>query len=260
MKKAIYQSFVELSGNRLNSYLLKSFTKSKASKFINKSFVKVYNINEAEMEKPLHQYGSLQELFVRNLKEDARIINKEPKSIVSPVDGIMANVGQITENCSFHVKNQDYSLVEMLGNKNRAEKYKEGTYIILYLSPSHYHRIHTPVSGTVVGKWALGNKSYPVNELGLQLGKRPLSKNYRIITEIRMENGKHYSLVKVGAMNVNSIHPTFKGDNVRKGEEIGYFSFGSTVVLLFEKGTIHLDDSLTVPMDVQVGLKIGTFN
>ncbi|QOY36234.1 phosphatidylserine decarboxylase [Anaerobacillus isosaccharinicus] len=259
MKKAIYQSFVELSGNRFNSYLLKAFTESKMSKVINKSFVKVYNLNEAEMEKPLHQYGSLQELFVRNLKSDARVIDKSLDSIVSPVDGILADVGQITENCTFHVKNQDYSLVEMLGNKNRAEKYKEGTYIILYLSPSHYHRIHTPVSGTVVGKWALGNKSYPVNELGLKLGKRPLSRNYRLITEVRLNNGKHYSLVKVGAMNVNSIHPTFTGDTVNKGDEIGYFSFGSTVVLLFEKDTIDLDPKVKIPMDVQVGMKIGSF-
>lgn len=259
MKKAIYQSFVELSGNRFNSYLLKAFTKSKMSKIINKSFVKVYNINEAEMEKPLDHYESLQELFVRNLKSDARNIDQSLDSIVSPVDGVLADVGQITENCSFHVKNQDYSLVEMLGNKNRAEKYKEGTYIILYLSPSHYHRIHTPVSGTVVGKWALGNKSYPVNELGLKLGKRPLSRNYRLITEVRLNNGKHYSLVKVGAMNVNSIHPTFTGDSVSKGDEIGYFSFGSTVVLLFEKDTIKLEPSVKVPMDVQVGMKIGTF-
>lgn len=259
MKKVIYQSFVELSGNRFNSYLLKAFTKSKMSKVINKSFVKVYNINEAEMEKPLDHYESLQELFVRNLKSDARNIDQSLDSIVSPVDGVLADVGQITEDCSFHVKNQDYSLVEMLGNKNRAEKYKEGTYIILYLSPSHYHRIHTPVSGTVVGKWALGNKSYPVNELGLKLGKRPLSRNYRLITEVRLNNGKHYSLVKVGAMNVNSIHPTFTGDSVSKGDEIGYFSFGSTVVLLFEKDTLKLEPSVKVPMDVQVGMKIGTF-
>ncbi len=259
MKKKIYQSFVELSGNRFNSYLLKAFTKSKISKILNKSFVKVYNIDEKEMEKPLHEYKSLQELFIRNLKDEARPIDQGPNSVVSPVDGILANVGEITDKCTFHVKNQDYSLSEMLGNKKRAEKYKNGTYIILYLSPSHYHRIHTPVSGTVVGKWALGNKSYPVNELGLKLGKRPLSKNFRFITEVRLHNEKHYALVKVGAMNVNSIHPTFKGDEVEKGKEMGYFSFGSTVVLLFENNTITLVDSIKTPMDVKVGMKIGSF-
>ncbi|RXI99986.1 phosphatidylserine decarboxylase [Anaerobacillus alkaliphilus] len=258
MKKAIYQSLIELSGNRFNSYLLKNFTKSKVSKYINKSFVKTYNINEAEMEKPLHQYGSLQELFVRNLKEGARSIDETPNSIVSPVDGILADIGKINENSAFHVKDQDYSLVEMLGNKKRAEKYNEGIYIILYLSPSHYHRIHTPFSGTVVGKWAMGNKSYPVNELGLRLGKRPLSRNYRLITEVRLSNDKHYSVVKVGALNVNSIHPTFKGDSLKKGEELGYFSFGSTVVLLFEKDTLQIDPSVKAPMDVLVGMKIGS--
>lgn len=258
MKKAIYQSLVELSGNRLNSYLLKSFTKSKASKLINKSFVKAFNINESEMEKPLHEYESLQELFIRNLKEGSRVIDEEPTSFISPVDGVLADIGQITEECSFLVKNQQYSLVEMLGSEKRAQKYKQGTYIILYLSPSHYHRIHTPFSGTVVGKWALGNKSYPVNELGLSLGKRPLSKNYRLLTEVRLNNGKHYCLVKVGALNVNSIHSTFKGDSLKKGEELGYFSFGSTVVLLFENNLFEPASSITTPMDVKVGMKIGT--
>lgn len=259
MKKAIYQSFIELSGNRFHSNLLKTFTKSKMSKLINKSFVKIYNINELEMEKPLDEYGSLQELFVRNLKVDAREIDEDPKSVVSPVDGILADVGQVTEECAFHVKNQDYSLEEMLGNKKTTEKYKQGTYIILYLSPSHYHRIHTPVSGTIVGRWALGSKSYPVNALGLKLGKRPLSKNYRLITEVRLANAKHYALVKVGALNVNSIHPTSSKKAIKKGEEMAYFSFGSTVVLLFEKDFLTLDSAVKAPMEVQVGMKIGTY-
>lgn len=230
------------------------------SKFLNRSFVKTFNINEEEMEKPLHQYESLQELFVRNLKEGARVIDEEPINIISPVDGILANFGKITQNCTFYVKDQDYNIFEMLGNKKRAEKYQNGTYMILYLSPSHYHRIHTPFSGTVVGNWALGNKSYPVNELGLKFGKRPLSKNYRFITEVRLSSEKHYAVVKVGAMNVNSIHPTYKGKNIKKGEELGYFSFGSTVVLLFEQDTIELDPSIKAPMDVTVGMKIGMIN
>lgn len=259
MKKAIYQSLIELSGNRFHSSLLKTFTKSKMSKLINKSFVKMYNINELEMEKPLDQYDSLQELFVRNLKEDARKIDEDPNSVVSPVDGILASIGEITQHSTFHVKNQDYSLEEMLGNKKTAEKYKQGTYIILYLSPSHYHRIHTPASGTIVGRWALGSKSYPVNALGLKLGKRPLSRNYRLITEVRLANAKYYALVKVGALNVNSIHPTSSKKAVKKGEEMAYFSFGSTVVLLFEKGFIKLDSAVTAPMDVQFGMKIGTY-
>ncbi|OIJ16651.1 phosphatidylserine decarboxylase [Anaerobacillus alkalilacustris] len=258
MKKAIYQSLIELSSNRMNSFLLKSFTESKMSKIVNKSFVKVFNIDEAEMEKPLHQYSSLQELFIRNLKEDARIIDPHPNSMISPVDGILADVGHITEHCTFHVKNQDYSLMEMLGNTQRAEKYKEGTYIILYLSPSHYHRIHTPYTGTIVARWALGNKSYPVNELGLRLGKRPLSRNYRLMTEVKMKNNKHYTLVKVGAMNVNSIHPTHTKTEIKKGDEMAYFTFGSTVILLFEKDTIQLEEKIKAPIDVKVGMKIGS--
>ena len=96
MKKTLYQSFVELSGNRFHSSLLKTFTKSKLSKGLNKSFVKMYNINELEMEKPLNEYGSLQELFVRNLKKGARKIHEDPHAVVSPVDGILADIGEIS--------------------------------------------------------------------------------------------------------------------------------------------------------------------
>lgn len=228
------------------------------SRFVNKSFVKAYKINQEEMEKPLRQYKSLHELFVRNLKADARQINKESNSIISPVDGLIADIGEISSKCSFHVKNQYYSIVDMLGSAEKAKKYINGTYIILYLSPSDYHRIHTPVSGTVVGSWALGNKSYPVNETGLTLGKKPLTRNYRLITELEVHDRKRVAVVKVGALNVNSIHTTYETEQLKKGEEIAYFSFGSTVILLFEHDTLCVDENIHVPTYVKVGMKIGT--
>lgn len=260
MKKVIYRSFVELSNNKFQSYILKKFTTSKMSKIVNKSFVKAYKINEDEMEKPLHQYKSLHELFIRNLVPDARQINEEGNSIVSPVDGLIADIGVVSPECTFHVKNQYYSLEEMLGKHEKAKRYMNGTYIILYLSPRDYHRIHTPFSGKVVESWTLGNKSYPVNEMGLKLGKRPLSRNYRLITDVLVNSNKHAAIVKVGALNVNSIHTTYKDRELVKGEEIGYFSFGSTVILLFEKGLITMDPNIKAPVQVKLGMKIGTLN
>ncbi len=229
------------------------------SRFVNKSFVKAYKINQDEMEKPLKNYKSLHELFVRNLKADARKINEETNSIVSPVDGLIADLGTIASDCSFYVKNQHYSIREMLGSDDHAIKYMGGTYIILYLSPSDYHRIHTPISGTVVGSWTLGNKSYPVNEIGLKLGKKPLARNYRHITELEVQGGRKLAIVKVGALNVNSIHTTYEDEQLQKGKELAYFSFGSTVILLFEKDTFSVDDKIRVPTYVKVGMKIGTF-
>lgn len=257
MKKQLYRAFVELSGNRVNSHLLRTFTTSRLSKGINRSFTKAYNLNTEEMEKPLHEYKSLHELFTRRLKEGTRPIDADEHALVSPVDGVLAHVGPLNEQSAFRVKGQDYTLDEMLGSKVKSQLYCGGTFVILYLSPSHYHRIHSPISGRVLERWYLGKKSYPVNQQGLEYGKRPLSKNYRHITEIDV-NKKHMAIVKVGALNVNSIEITHHDEEVTKGAEIGYFTFGSTVILLFEKGLVDLDPQLQCPADVKVGMRIGT--
>ncbi|WP_078428879.1 phosphatidylserine decarboxylase [Alkalihalobacterium alkalinitrilicum] len=257
MKKQLYRAFVELTGNRFNSHLLRTFTTSRLSKGVNRSFTKVYNLKTEEMEKPLHEYKSLHELFTRRLKEGTRPIDLNQHALVSPVDGVLAHVGSLNEQSAFRVKGQDYTLQEMLGSTEKSQVYCGGTFVILYLSPSHYHRIHSPISGRVLERWQLGNKSYPVNRQGLQYGKRPLSKNYRLITEVEVHH-KRAAIVKVGALNVNSIHLTHDGKNVEKGKEIGYFSFGSTVILLFEHGLVELDPQLQCPTEVKVGMRIGT--
>ena len=257
MKKAIYRSFVELTANKANSYLLRKFTASPISKTFVKSFAKTYKLNEKEMEKPLKEYHNLQELFTRRLKKGSRTIDERLFHITSPVDGILASAGKVTENKSFVIKGQEYSLDEMLGNKSEGKKYSNGYFLIFYLSPRHYHRIHSPISGQIVKQWALGSKSYPVNEQGLKYGKRPLSRNYRLITEINKGN-KHMAMVKVGALNVNSIHTVHVTNTIEKGEEIAYFTFGSTVVLLFEENMFTLNSELIIPTEIEVGKSIGT--
>ena len=91
----------------------------------------------------------------------------------------------------------------MLGNEERAQRYAGGTYMVIYLSPSHYHRIHSPLSGSVIERFVLGRKSYPVNAAGMEYGKNHCQ-NYRSVTEVNSD-GEHMALVKVGAMFVNSI-------------------------------------------------------
>lgn len=257
MKKALFRCFVELTGNRIISFLLRKFTTSKLSKIINASFVKIYNINVNEMEKDLHDYESLHCLFTRKLKPGLRPVDNRANSIVSPVDGIIAETGIIDDRVSFFVKGQTYQLAELFGSTEKSNKYKGGIYIILYLSPSHYHRIHSPISGEIIDQWSLGKRSYPVNSLGLKYGKRPLSTNYRIITEMKTK-GVHIAVVKVGALNVNSIHLTNQYDHLKKGEEMGYFSFGSTVILLFEKDAVSLEP-IKIPSEIKQGMAIGYF-
>lgn len=258
MKKKLYRLFVELSNSPVHSLILKKFTQSKLSKPITKSFVKTYKINEEEMEYPLEQYESLQQLFIRRLKKGTRPIDVDSKAIVSPVDGVLAKVGQITSESSFFVKGQDYSLEEMLGSKEDAVKYKGGMFYLFYLSPSHYHRIHSPVNGEIEKQWQLGSRSYPVNQSGLKYGRRPLSRNYRLISEVKVDSS-HVAIVKVGALNVNSIHTTHETNHLEKGEEMAYFSFGSTVILLFEEGMIE-SDVKEVPAEMTVGSRIATLH
>ncbi|MFJ8527964.1 phosphatidylserine decarboxylase [Bacillus sp. NPDC094106] len=257
MQRRLYRLMIELTNGRFTSYMLRKFAQSRLSSMIIPSYAKVFQLNQDEMEKDLKEYRTLHELFTRKLKEGKRTIDAEPLNIVSPVDGVFADSGPIEETKTFDIKGKRYSIVDMLGNEERAKRYAGGTYMVIYLSPSHYHRIHSPLSGSVTERFVLGRKSYPVNAVGMKYGKEPLSKNYRSVTEVDSE-GQHMALVKVGAMFVNSIELLHERNTVQKGEEMAYFTFGSTVVLLFEKGMIETVSTLMSGQELRVGEKIAT--
>ena len=258
VKKLMFKWLVELTGNQTSSKILKTFTASKWSRYLNASFAKVNRINTDEMEKPLHEYTSLQALFTRKLKEGVRTVDRSPRTIVSPVDAVVTSFGKVSHSQSFLVKGQSYKLEEIFGGEKRANVYKNGTYFIFYLSPAHYHRIHSPVNGTIREQWTLGNSSYPVNNIGLTYGSKPLSTNYRLITTINHQDSQ-IAVVKVGALNVNSIHLTHEQSELKKGEEVAYFSFGSTVILFIEKDDFHISANIRKNMNIQYGTAIGVF-
>ena len=258
MIQGLYRLMIELTNGRWTSVILRRFARSSVSRLMIPSFTRIYQLNQEEMEKGLSEYPTLHDLFVRTLKKEARKIDKSDDAVVSPVDAVIEDVGSINETSDIVVKGKTYSIEEMLGDSQLLSKYLHGTYMILYLSPSHYHRIHSPVNGIVTKQWTLGSKSYPVNKLGLKYGIRTLAKNYRVITEVKTESG-HVAIVKVGAMFVNSIETTHKGSELEKGGEIAYFSFGSTVVLLFEKNIFQIDSNIHTPKEIKVGERIGVF-
>ena len=90
-------------------------------------------------------------------------------------------------NDTFMSKNQSYSLTKIFGDKKERRFIKMVIIIILYLSPSHYHHFHFPISGTIISRYALGSISYPVNNLGLRLGNSPFSTNHRLISELETD-------------------------------------------------------------------------
>lgn len=225
---------------------------------MNKSFVKVYKVNIEEMEKPLQEYSSLQALFTRKLKEGSRPIDQSANAVVSPIDGVLSDFGKVSEQDTFVVKGQEYNIKAMFGKKDTEKVFQNGWFFIFYLSPTDYHRIHSPIDGLIEDQWSCGGKSYPVNDLGMKYGNKPLSTNYRLISLLTAEKGK-VAIIKVGALNINSIHPTHEHATIKQGSEMGYFSFGSTVVLFIGQGDFKIEESLTSEMKINYGQKIGSF-
>jgi phosphatidylserine decarboxylase len=163
MIQGFYRLLIELTNGRWTSGILRRFARSRVSRFVVPSFAKIYHLNQEEMEKGLSEYSTLHDLFVRTLKKEAREIDKSKNAVVSPVDAVIEDVGPIKETSDILVKGKTYSIEEMLGDHELLAKYLNGTYMVLYLSPSHYHRIHSPVNGIVTKQWTLGSKTSPVN-------------------------------------------------------------------------------------------------
>lgn len=253
MKEKLYQGLIELTNGKQSSNILQTIAKAKWSKRIIPSYMKVYDINLEEVSKKPQQFSSLHDFFTRELLEDARPIAQSPSTFASPVDAKIESFGRIEWDMTFQVKRKPYALQDLLGNDERATKYIDGYYVVFYLSPADYHRIHSPIDGKVLRQYTLGNKSYPVNKLGLTYGKKPISHNYRQVTELKLADGKQVAFIKVGATFVNSIVLTNRSEHWKKGQEVGYFSFGSTVVMLFEKDSIEFTENVVKGSAIRMG-------
>lgn len=258
MKEKIYQSLIELSNGKLSSKILQRVAQSGVSKNFVRSYSNIYGINLKEVSKSAEQFTSLHDFFIRQLKNDVRPIDQTANMFASPVDAKIEAFGQIVDGMTYTVKNKPYSLADLLGSEAQAKRYENGQYIVFYLSPADYHRIHSPIDGEVTRQYVLGQKSYPVNQMGLQYGKKPLSHNYRMISEIEYDQSHSVAFIKVGATFVNSIKLTNITTNWRKGEEIGYFAFGSTVVMLFEEGAIGFNSNVAYGQMIKMGEAFAT--
>lgn len=250
MRKKIYQRSIELTNGPFTSGMIRQFAQSPVSRWMIPSYIRTYKIDTADVGKSLDSFSTLHDFFIRQLKTESRPIADE--AVVSPVDGKIEIAGKLHDGIRFLVKGQQYSLKDLLGSEELAQVYQNGQYIVLYLSPADYHRIHSPATGTLHRQFVLGKKSYPVNQAGLSFGKAPISGNYRLITELETEFGPML-VVKVGAMFINSIELTKTGADWEKGEEVAYFSFGSTVVLFFEEDSVRFTENVQDGKRVKVG-------
>jgi phosphatidylserine decarboxylase len=240
MKKETYRLIMDLTHNPFYTSVLKGFASSSLSKPFIRRFSNTYGINIAEAEKPIGEYKTLQEFFSRSLKESSRPVSPINNSVASPVDGDLTAAGNIDAYDTFLVKGKVHDLYTLLRREDKVKRYSGGDFGVFYLSPQDYHRIHSPLDGEVISRWALGEYSEPVNSLAFKFGVQPLASNYRLITEIYTSFG-YVCIVKVGALNVNSVKYTHLSRMLEKGEEFASFGFGSSVIVLFEPGSIEIN-------------------
>jgi phosphatidylserine decarboxylase len=192
------------------------------------------------------EFNSFNDFFTRKLKNNARPVDTNSTVAVSPADGkilAFANIG----NSDFIIKGYRFNVVSFLNNARLAEKYLDGTLVIIRLAPFDYHRFHFPMSGSVSPITRIEGDYYSVNPLALRKMAEIFCLNKREFTIISNPLFGDVVMSEVGATMVGSIVQTYAGSFVKKGEEKGYFKFGgSTVVLLFEKNKIRIDEDLLI--------------
>jgi phosphatidylserine decarboxylase len=254
-----YRLLTELSSRKTISHFTGFLAKSPISKRFIPHFAKTYGINLTEAEKEINEYQSINDFFTRRLKKGLRPVDPSENAIVSPVDAVITGIGEVDEGTILSIKGQLYTILDLLGEQEETERYKHGKYVVLYLSPTDYHRIHSPIGGELVRSRHIPGKVYPVNDFGLKNMKKVLSRNERLISYIRNDETQ-VAIIKVGALNVSSIRMSdhVTTNTLEKGQELAYFEFGSTVILLFENDAVEFAEGLKEGDRVYMGTVIAT--
>lgn len=204
----------------------------------------------SEVLKDVDQFKNFNEFFYRELKPGARPASapNNPKIIVSPADCRSVVFNSIDEATKIWIKGRDFSIAGLLGSAypDDAKRYVNGSLGICRLAPQDYHRFHIPVDGVMDKPKLIEGDYYTVNPMAIRSALDVYSENVRYIVPIDSVAHGRVMVVCVGAMMVGSTVITRKpGEKVRRAEELGYFKFGgSTLILLFEPGVMVFDDDI----------------
>ena len=227
-------------------------------------FVDDLNIDMSEAVKTIDQYGSFNEFFYRKLKPEARPIGE---GLISPADAKLIVFESIEELGEFFVKGQKFTLKEYLQSDQLAQKYSNSSLFIFRLAPNDYHRYHFPYEGNVSESTKIKGRYFSVSPYALEPNfAKVFCENKREYLELITEDKGDILLSPVGATMVGSIYETFTpNSHVQKGDEMGYFGFGgSTVVMLVDKNRVKIDEDLLkntrnrIETAVKMGEKIGS--
>ncbi len=216
------------------------------------------------------KYKSFNEFFTRALREGVRMVDADPKSIVSPADGAISQLGTIHDGDIFQAKGQSFSVEKLIGDPQLAEPFKHGQFATVYLSPRDYHRVHMPITGTLTETLYIPGELFSVNQITAENIPGLFARNERMVCLFDTELGR-MAVVMVGAMIVAGIETVVTGKvkpsgrlelnqhNVvlEKGAELGRFYLGSTAVILFEQDKMAWDAEFKANSVVIMGQKLG---
>ncbi|XP_010260486.1 PREDICTED: phosphatidylserine decarboxylase proenzyme 2-like [Nelumbo nucifera] len=259
--KELLQSISEKQGKRMSSV--------ESSKDIPK-FIEFFKdqIKIDEMKHPIEHFKTFNEFFIRELKPGARpIANKESDNVaICAADSRLMAFKSVEDSLRLWIKGRKFSIQGLLGKDVSSSAFIHGTLVIFRLAPQDYHRFHLPVSGTIEQFVNIPGCLYTVNPIAVNSKYcNVFTENKRVVSIISTADFGKVAFIAIGATMVGSITFTKReGDFVKKGDEFGYFSFGgSTVICIFEKDAIEIDEDLLANSErsletlVSVGMKLG---
>ena len=247
--------------------------------FVIKAFAKKYNVDMSEAKKEnFSDYESFNQFFIRELKDDARKINENPTALCLPADGRVSQIGHIDDERLLQAKGHFFSLSDLLaGDEELVHTFKNGEFATIYLSPRDYHRVHMPCDATLRKMIYVPGDLFSVNPFLAEHVPNLFARNERVICVFDTAFGPMVQIL-VGATITASmstvwagvINPprtgevkvwTYQGDSaikLTKGQEMGAFQLGSTVINLFPANSVTLAEHLEVDVPVRMGEILAT--
>jgi phosphatidylserine decarboxylase len=215
------------------------------------------------------EFKSLHDVFIRELKPGARPIDRDPAHVVSPCDAIVGACGEIDGTQVFQAKGFPYRLEDLLADEELVERHRGGRYVTLRLRSSMYHRFHAPCDGRIRRVNYVSGDTWNVNPIALKRVERLFCRNERAVLDLELDDpGRALTLVPVAAILVASIRLNFLGPTLdlkyrgpnridcdasfRRGDELGYFQHGSTLLVFASRG-FETCDSVAEGAVVRVG-------
>jgi len=239
-------------------------------------FIEIYGVDMSQARQPdAGAYACFNDFFTRELKPDARPIGE---SLVSPADGVLSRYGRIEHGTLIQAKGQTYSLSALLGGDiSRAAPFRQGSFATVYLAPKDYHRVHMPMTGTLREMTYVPGRLFSVNSATANYVPGLFARNERLVCIFDTERGP-LAMVLVGAMIVAAIETTWAGQVtplsgrvqttrfdepivIEKGQEMGRFKLGSTVVMCLGRETAFGDfdpEGSPISMGQSMGALPGT--